>query len=297
MGVAIFGWCKSTNIVPHGSNIEKLQFAPVDQVPTSGVSVIIPFRNEASNLRSLLLQPAFNSNAYPCFELILVDDHSEDNWLLTINDLLVGVKVVENEGVGKKSAILTGIKASKYATILTTDADCTLPFNWIGSMVQVKNSINAALVFGGVKLLNNGSFLGEFQSIDYSSMASIGAGFSSINQPFLCSGANLMFDKEAYLSAVDKLKLDYLSGDDIFLLHAFVAKKLKIAFAMNSQATVSSSVQASFRSLVNQRIRWGSKAVLYTNYTAIFASLIVFIVNVSLVSSLLFLFLSYKGLC
>ncbi len=295
VSVALYGWYKTFQLLPNGFNFEESRIKLLDETSNNGVSIIIPFRNEALNLRSLLLQPAFNSNEGTRFELILVDDHSNDDWLNTVDDLLDCVKVLKNDGIGKKSAILTGVKASSFDTILTTDADCYLPVDWITSMVQVKYRSNASLVFGGVKLLNNGTILGDFQSIDYSSMASIGAGYASINLPFLCSGANLMFDKEAYLSVVDKLKLDYLSGDDVFLLHAFSDRSLNIAFANNYQAIVLSSCQSSFRGLVNQRIRWGSKAVLYTNCTAILASLVVFLVNISLVISL-FILIFYSQL-
>ena len=279
VGFALVGWKGKSTLYKEKDGLRNTQSVNA----ADGVSIIIPFRNEAHVLNDFLSQTAFRPQTDCLFEIILVNDHSSDNWMDLISDLPIQYRLLNNDGDGKKSAILTGVKASKYQTILTTDVDCTIPINWVKKMLNAKRNANASMVFGGVRLLHNGSLFGQFQSIDYSAMATVGAGFAHMNYPFICSGANLMFDKDDYFSVIGKIRMDYLSGDDVFLLHAFVERKFIVSFVHDTEAIVTSKVQSSFRSLINQRVRWGSKAIAYTNSTAVLVSIIVFVTNATLV--------------
>src|SRR5690606_5192496 len=94
------------------------------------LSVIICARNEEENLRQNL--PHILSQDYPAFEVILVNDFSEDETKWLLRDLCVqhsNLKVVEiAEHVrlkhGKKFAVTLGIKAAQYEHLVFTDADC-----------------------------------------------------------------------------------------------------------------------------------------------------------------------------
>ncbi|MGC4021810.1 MAG: glycosyltransferase [Cyclobacteriaceae bacterium] len=81
------------------------------------ISVIIPFRNEEKNIDLLLTSLKNQSYSPDAFEIIIIDDHSEDNsfekakrWLSHLNNLLV-IKL--EAGSGKKAAISKGISISK----------------------------------------------------------------------------------------------------------------------------------------------------------------------------------------
>jgi glycosyltransferase involved in cell wall biosynthesis len=117
-------------------------------------SVIIPFRNESENLPDLLKSIA--SLKYPkhLFEIILVDDASKDNSVELIMKFLSSVKydikVISNNRTTnspKKDAITLAINKAKHEWIITTDADCILPKNWLNSFDEfIQKTISKCIV-------------------------------------------------------------------------------------------------------------------------------------------------------
>ena len=107
--------------------------------------MIIPFRNEAENLPKLL--KSIERLQYPkhLFEVILVDDASEDASVSVIKKVLdtnsstdkctrTNIRVIDNvreSNSPKKDAITSAIQMAKYDWIITTDADCILPKFWL----------------------------------------------------------------------------------------------------------------------------------------------------------------------
>ena len=107
------------------------------------VSVVVCARNERENLNDYL--SVLLSQDYPSYEVIVVDDSSEDG-----TDLLLeqwsrqyahlyhtfvprGARVLSS----KKLALTIGIKAAHHEHILLTDADCRPESrNWIREMMS-----------------------------------------------------------------------------------------------------------------------------------------------------------------
>ena len=290
MALAAIGWLIGDRRLKHEPTV----------MPKSdcGVSIVVAFRNEEDNLPRLIEQLKGQNYSPKLLEIILVNDNSTDRWRQKV-DLasMSAITVIDNSGHGKKSAIFEGVKCATHSIILTTDADCWLSPNWVVSMAAEFIGGNCELLFGPVNLKGNSSFLSYFQSLDYHAMATFGAGTSNLGAPFLCSGANLMFKKSCYLSVFEELCHQFLSGDDVFLLHAFKRHRFPISFAQSSGAVVISDVQESWSALVNQRIRWGSKAGAYSDCFAIAVSLIIFGANCLMAFALLMLpiFLVYTN--
>lgn len=105
--------------------------APVGEWPF--VSVIVPARNEERNLPRLL--PTLMAQRYPRFEVIVVDDQSEDatprileEWSRQDPRLRVvgGERLPREEGwLGKPHAMHQGARAASGDWLLFTDADTT----------------------------------------------------------------------------------------------------------------------------------------------------------------------------
>jgi biofilm PGA synthesis N-glycosyltransferase PgaC len=264
-------------------------------VDFGGLSVIIPFRNEAHNLPKILSRLTEIHSPLTSVEFIFIDDHSTDRWLdiVDVNSLPSNVRFVNSVKVGKKQAIFKGVEVAQYNTILTTDADCMPNQGWVQTMCDTYMKDKCQLLFGPVTLEGNTSFLSYFQSIDYAAMAAVGGGSALAGKPFICSGANLMFSKSCYLSVFDDIKLEFASGDDVFLLHAFKQKGYRISFCKSSEALVRTSVEPTFSDLVKQRVRWGAKAKGYTDWFSIFVSLVVFLLCVAMIGSLALLSTHY----
>ena len=86
----------------------------------SKLSVVIPIKNEAGNLKRLL--SSFGDHAL-LSEIILVDDHSSDNWKDVITDFSNGglnlrIVSLNKEQKGKKAAIHAGIESAMEDWVL-----------------------------------------------------------------------------------------------------------------------------------------------------------------------------------
>ncbi len=107
------------------------------------ISVIICARNEEDNLRRYL--PTVLEQDYPKFEVVLVNDYSEDEtkWMLkeltAAHKHLKVVDIAEHVRLkhGKKFALSLGIKGAKYENLVFTDADCGPQSNqWLRHMAS-----------------------------------------------------------------------------------------------------------------------------------------------------------------
>lgn len=97
------------------------------QAPT--VSVIVPARNEAGNIRSILERvPEMGGGV----ELVFVEGHSSDNTFETIEELLPEyphrrTQLLRQPGKGKGDAVRTGFVAATGDILMILDADLTVP--------------------------------------------------------------------------------------------------------------------------------------------------------------------------
>jgi len=102
-----------------------------------------PFRNEATHLPDLL--KTIETLNYPkhLFEIIFIDDNSEDDSAEIIRKAInsnpfikTAIRIIQNERTTnspKKDAITLAIRNAKHDWIITTDADCQLPKFWLDS--------------------------------------------------------------------------------------------------------------------------------------------------------------------
>ena len=92
------------------------------------VSVVIPARNEAENLKILITEivQALPVDSYQ-FEIIVVDDGSSDHTLSTLRTLKKTVPqlVILRHAVsmGQSAGVLSGVRAASYPWIATLDGD------------------------------------------------------------------------------------------------------------------------------------------------------------------------------
>src|SRR3979490_2209757 len=82
------------------------------------ISVVIPARNEAQNLRHVLpLIPRIVS------EVILVDGHSTDDTIAVAQQLLPDIRIIKQTGKGKGDALRAGFAVCTGDIIIMLDAD------------------------------------------------------------------------------------------------------------------------------------------------------------------------------
>ncbi|WP_242202098.1 glycosyltransferase family 2 protein [Aestuariivivens insulae] len=265
--------------------------------PETTFSVVVPFRNEAHNLPSLL--QSIETLVYPkhLFEIIFVDDDSLDESVEIIQRSLAtsrnNIRIIKNKRTTnspKKDAITTAIKQAKHHWIITSDADCILPKYWLDSFDAFIQQTGSKCVVAPVKYNTDHTFLNQFQALDLLSLQGVTIGGFGIKKPLLCNGANLGYEKALFL----KLKgfdgnSNIASGDDIFFLEkAIKHNPVHVNYLKCEKSTVSTSPEVSWRLYIQQRVRWASKTRAYNNLFGKLAGLVVLLMN-SLVIGLLVL--------
>ena len=263
-------------------------------------SIIIPFRNEATNLQELLnslLQLNYAKNKFEC---IFVDDDSTDTSSEIIHKYLskteLNYSVVNNlraSASPKKDAINTAIQLANFDWIITTDADCTLPNSWLQLFDEFSEMNTSVMMVGPVMYsTNNSSFLENFQLLDFLSLQAATLGGFGIKKPFLCNGANLAYKKTVFLELNGFQGNDNIaSGDDIFLFEKFYKKHPNcVHFLKSNKAIVRTNALKSWKELIQQRMRWAAKSSSYTLGMGKFVGIIVLLMNLAFIICMLGIF-------
>jgi poly-beta-1,6-N-acetyl-D-glucosamine synthase len=258
----------------------------------TGISVIVAFRNEQDNLPALL--SALQKQQYPAslFEVILVNDHSDDGSAILVQDFCrehANFRLVQNEitASGKKSAIINGIAHASFELILTTDADCTMTPFWLATLAEYYQDRQPAMIIGLVQMNTEGGFLGGFQETEFLSLVAAGAGAAAGYDPVYCNGACLAFRKSLFLSYADPTQVALVSGDDtLFMLTVKRSRRGSIILLKSIPAMVNTRGMTSWRDFFHQRKRWVSKSLYYRDRQILYTAVLVFLVNVTVISSL-----------
>jgi poly-beta-1,6-N-acetyl-D-glucosamine synthase len=252
--------------------------------PEISVTVIVACRNEEKNLPDLLSDLTVQDYSPGLYELIVVDDNSSDSTLKVASGCteIKNLKVLRNNGQGKKKALRTGVMASSGQLIITTDADCRVGKNWIKTIASFEAENIAEMIICPVRLESGKGFLHGFQELEFLSLQGITAGTAAGGNPVMCNGANLAFMKEVYDKYANNLHDELVSGDDVFLLHNLKREPgSRIMWLESGESTVITNGSSTFSSFLNQRARWISKTGYYSDrYTQVLA--IVTFVTISL---------------
>ena len=118
------------------------------------ISIVIPIYNEEGSILKLINE--IINIQIKKFEIIIVNDGSNDNSEVIINNLLKSssqniIYIKHDRNYGQSLALLTGIKKSKYETIVTIDGDGQNDPSDITKLLKLYHSNNYSLV-GGLRL-------------------------------------------------------------------------------------------------------------------------------------------------
>lgn len=282
---------------------DKVSEFHLEETPNqTNFSIIIPFRNEAENLPDLLDSISKLKYSVSNFEIIFVNDESQDASVEIINKHLnkteINFKIIQNKRTSKspkKDAISIAVEHASNPWIITTDADCLLPKLWLDSYNCFINKTNCIMIAGPVAYYKIHTFLDRFQTFDFLSLIGATIGGFGLKAPFLSNGANLAY-KKSFFKTLNGFEgnNNIASGDDVFLLEKAIKKnKDSVMFIKAKDAIVLTKPQPNFKNLISQRIRWASKTTHYNSNLAKVTSLIVLIMNATLISLLLLTIIGY----
>lgn len=255
-------------------------------MPKTKFSIIVPFRNEAENLPVLLESLSKLNYPMELFEVILVDDDSEDKY--EVHSLKFKVSVIKNIRVSnspKKDAIVTAMQIVTTDWIITTDADCTVNTNWLLTLDNYIQLHDVAMIAGAVTYDCGNSFLHHFQQLDLTSLQGTTIGTFGIDKGFMCNGANFSYTKSFFEELNGFNGNDGIaSGDDVFLLQKAIAKSpKKVHYLKSPNNIVFTKPLDDWKSLFYQRVRWASKTSSYQSTFGKGLGLLVFIGNLGLI--------------
>lgn len=241
------------------------------------VTVIIPARNEAARI-GICLDALLNQH-YPksLLQIIVVDDFSEDETVALVRSYAEsGVELIrladligEDAGLAhKKKAIEWAISRSYSELIVTTDADCAAPENWIATLVSAYRTTQAQLLVMPVVYTREFGAIGIFQSLDFMTLQGITAASVHRRMHSMCNGANLAYTRSAFGAVNGFAGIDGIaSGDDMLLMHKIYRKFPDgIHYVKSPEVIVETPPAESVGAFFRQRIRWASKARFYEDY-------------------------------
>lgn len=243
-----------------------------------GVSVIVCARNEHANLCDYL--QALLTQDYPQYEVIVVDDGSEDDTRLMVerwqkrytNLKLTFVPIGAHVMSTKKLAITLGAKAAQYDYLLLTDADCRPEStHWIATMVtgfmqpggQIDIVLGAGMYFVKPGLLNRMiQFDTLFNAMQY-------LGMSQCGHPYMGVGRNLAYSKRLFFAQHGFAGiLEHRAGDDDLFVNR-VATKQNTAVVCTRESLTWSVPKASLGEWLRQKRRHLSVAPAYRTATKV----------------------------
>ncbi len=112
---------------------------------------------------------------------------------------------------------------------------------------------------GGMKVLE------ALQIAEYAAIQELTMRTAKRGHAVMCSGANLIVRREAWLVCEPDLHPEIPSGDDMFLLEAMKKRGYKIAVIDEPDFTAVVRPQTTWRAFFRQRMRWAGKAPKYTD--------------------------------
>ena len=202
-----------------------------------GVSVVLCAHNEAYNLSHYL--QALLTQDYPEYEVIVVDDGSEDGTRAVIERYMVCdprlhmtfVPIGARVGSTKKLALTLAAKAARYDCLLLTDADCVPETDqWIRSMVSGFGKADIVLGFSPYfEETGHVNRLVRFDTL-FNGLHYLGAAVCGI--PYMGVGRNLAYRKSLFFETGGFVRLmnNRAGDDDLFVNH--VATKANTAVVL-----------------------------------------------------------------
>lgn len=246
---------------------------PAPGIDAPPVSVIICAKNEANNLLqnlpSILQQQYHHPDGNPLFEVLVVNDQSQDDTEQVLSRLkqqylhLHSIEIANSAPGGKKNALKTALGIARHHLLLFTDADCT-PSGplWLQEMTAPL-SHGKEIVAGLGTYTNNYSLLQTFIHWETIHTFMQFAGYAGNGLPYMATGRNMACTRTAMEKAIQHPLWQQLqSGHDDLIVQA-AANATNVAVVCNDDAYTISPPKATWREWAAQKQRHVSTGKYY----------------------------------
>lgn len=240
------------------------------------VSIIICARNEAGNLKrnlpAILAQRYMNESGNPLFEVIVVNDGSEDlteQVLAEISRQYAHLSYItipadaEKKLPGKKAALREAVKVARHDLLLMTDADCTpAGEHWLEHLAAPLHQ-GKSIAAGYGKFRQEPGWLNAF--IRWETMHTFlqYSGYAKAGRPYMAVGRNIACTRGALMMAQQSEAWAKLpSGDDDLLINT-AGTRDNVAIVSDPQAFTISDAKQTYADWVAQKQRHFSTGKYY----------------------------------
>ena len=268
-------------------------------------SVLIAVRNESAAIETLLNSLLQQNYPSANFEVIVVDDHSDDETKLIVQQFIERnnahhFRLINANSNGKKAALRQALAMAEGKYIAVTDGDCVLKPDWLLAYANYFQESEAKLLLAPVLLQPANTLMEKLQLVEFMSLMGSTGGAAALGFPVMGNGANMAYERQAALK-VEKHRTDgkLSSGDDVFLMEAMrrCYGQNAVKFVRQEAAIVTSAPQPDLKSFFTQRMRWVSKNRHYKSAFIVLPALVVLGFNLSLFLMLFFsIFYPFTGL-
>ncbi|WP_235938134.1 glycosyltransferase [Chitinophaga solisilvae] len=238
----------------------------LDQAPSGPFSVIICAKDEELNLQRNLpgiLQQRYHVHHKPEYEVIVVNDNSEDDTRYYLRSIEPGyphyrhieIKQAAKFIPGKKYPLSIGLKGAQFEHVLLTDADCKPgSTNWLSLMSQGFDT-EKEIVLGYGAYHKKPGFLNKVIRYETFFSALQHLSFAMSGMPYMGVGRNLAYKRELFFRHKGFTSHQHLaSGDDDLFVNA-AANRKNVGVVIDKQAFTYSEPKISWNSWFRQKTR------------------------------------------
>mgnify|MGYP002519386771 FL=1 len=269
--------CERLGIILHAEGTERLRHKECDRLEAVRLHEV---RNDHRMAMALLSadypvtsdQQQCVSKSYPHFveQLTKLQTPPVEPTIAHITP----IRGVNDDNKGKKHALSQLIHATQADFIWMHDDDVILP-----KAIDVRRddvrctkeriqSANADLIILPLKMESekaHPNLLEQLQIAEYAAIQQLTIEAAQRGKAVMCSGANLIVRREAWLACEGDLHPEIPSGDDMFLLEAIKRKGMRVTVIDEPDYTAVVRPIPTWGAFVKQRMRWAGKAPVYTD--------------------------------
>lgn len=263
--------CERLGITLHAEGTERLRHKECDRLEAVRLHEV---RNDHRMAMALMAadypvtsdQQQCVSKSYPHFveQLVSVQQNRTQETITHITP----IRGVNDDNKGKKHALSQLIHATQADFIWMHDDDVCWPsaaqdeekthdWNGWGDLVVLPLTMESEKAH-----LN---LLEQLQIAEYAAIQQLTIEAAQRGKAVMCSGANLIVRREAWLACEPDLHPEIPSGDDMFLLEAIKRKGMRVTVIDEPDYTAVVRPIPTWRAFVKQRMRWAGKAPVYTD--------------------------------
>jgi cellulose synthase/poly-beta-1,6-N-acetylglucosamine synthase-like glycosyltransferase len=237
-----------------------------EHAPVAPFSVIICAKDEEQNLQKNLpgvLQQRYHNGHVPDYEVIVVNDHSEDDSKYYLKSIEPGyphyrhieIKQAAKFIPGKKYPLSIGIKGAQYETLLLTDADCKPASTYWLSLMSQGFDEGKEIVLGYGAYHKKPGFLNKVIRYETFFSAMQFLSFAMSGMTYMGVGRNLAYKRELFFRHKGFTAHQHVaSGDDDLFVNT-AAKKGNVGVVIDKQAFTYSEPKTTWKHWYRQKTR------------------------------------------